>query len=244
MNSRNTILEELKTLDSGLGNLPLQMPYSVPEGYFNTLAERILARIKTEDMAAADEIAELSPLLSGLSRKMPFDVPLDYFQANMDDLAGIAPSDEDSVVLSFISKEMLYSVPQGYFEELPSNIVKRVAPPKAKLVSMARRGWMRVAAAAMIAGIITVSGIFYFNRGKDIPVDNPKWVASKLKTVSDKELEEFVKTTDIDPTHSVTANKTGAKSAQNKRLLQDVSDKDLDAFLEQVPFDEEEIAIN
>jgi hypothetical protein len=244
MNTRNTILEELKALDSGLANFPNSLPYSVPEGYFNSLAENILRRVKAQDLLASDEIAELSPLLSGLSRKMPFEVPQDYFQNSMDDLAIIGSEDEESAVLSLIEKEMPYKVPYGYFESLPESILNRVVPRKGKVVSMAKRGWMRVAAAAMVAGIITISGIFYFNRSKDIPVDNPQWVASKLKTVSDKELEEFVKTTDVNSTGVVTAKKSASKTTQNKRLLQDISDKDLDAFLDQVPSDDEALALN
>src|SRR3954463_14078072 len=199
MNTRNTIQDELKALNSELESYPHSLPYSVPEGYFNSLAESILRRVKAQDLEASDEIAELSPLLSGLSKQMPFEVPADYFASNMDDLASISAGDENSVILSLIDKEMPYEVPYGYFEQLPVAVMNRVAPKKAKVVSMARRGWMRVAAAAMVAGIITISGIFYFNRGREIPVDNPQWVASKLKTVSDKELEEFVKTTDVNP---------------------------------------------
>jgi len=244
MNTRNTILDELKALNSGLESYPYSLPYSVPEGYFNSLAESILRKVRAQDLEASDEIAELSPLLSGLSKKMPFEVPADYFQSSMDDLASISADNEDSIILSLIAKEMPYEVPYDYFEELPASVLKRVAPQKAKVVSMKRHGWMKIAAAAMVAGIITVSGIFYFNSGREIPVDNPQWVASKLKTVSDKELEEFVKTTDVSPANVATATKTASKNIQHKRLLQDISDKDLDAFLDQVPSDDEALAIN
>jgi hypothetical protein len=41
---------------------------------------------------------------------------------------------------------------------------------------------------------------------------------------------------------------TGTKASQNsadvKRLLQDVSDQELEAFLDEIPTEEEEIAIN
>jgi hypothetical protein len=244
MNTENTIKAELEALESGLVNYPQSLPYSVPEGYFNALAGNILGRIKARDVQAADELAELSPLLSGLSRNMPFAVPAEYFESNMDDLAGIVKEDESSVILSLIEKEMPNEVPYGYFDGLSESILTRVAPRKAKVVSLSGRNWTRFAVAALMAGIITVSGIFYLNRSKDVPVDNPQWVASKLKTVSDKELEEFVKSTDPHQTAVVTAKKTTAKTTQSKRLLQDISDKDLDAFLDQVPSDDEALAIN
>ena len=80
MNSRNTISAELKALDSQLSPGVNTNPYSVPDGYFEGLADRILARIKSDDVSAEEEINSLSPLLAGLSRKMPFEVPADYFE--------------------------------------------------------------------------------------------------------------------------------------------------------------------
>jgi hypothetical protein len=42
----------------------------------------------------------------------------------------------------------------------------------------------------------------------------------------------------------VTAQNKSVKTAEVKKLLQDVSDNELDAFLNQVPVAEEELAIN
>ena len=53
--------------------------------------------------------------------------------------------------------EFDYSVPRGYFEELSYEIRERVTP-KAKVVALHKRRWMHVVAAALVAGIITLSG--------------------------------------------------------------------------------------
>jgi hypothetical protein len=138
---------------------------------------------------------------------------------------------------------MPYQVPSGYFESFTSSVLKKVKP-QAKVIAMTPRRWMRVAAAAMIAGIITISGIVYFSGKQDIKVDNPQWVAKKLQNVSDKALDEFVKTSDINQATIATVKNKSIKTSDVNRLLQDVPDNELDAFLEQMPTDDLEASLN
>ncbi|MFL5771991.1 MAG: hypothetical protein ACJ75F_02460, partial [Flavisolibacter sp.] len=104
--------------------------------------------------------------------------------------------------------------------------------------------WMRVAAAAIIAGIITISGIVYFSGKQEIKVDNPQWVAKKLQNVSDRELDEFVKTSDVNQGTIATVKKKAVKTSEVNRLLKDVPDNELDAFLEQMPSEDLEASLN
>jgi hypothetical protein len=247
MRNGNIIQEELSALGSSLPSAASGSLYEVPKGYFEGLAAAIMAKLKEGDApsdapSAAEEINQLSPLLAGISRKMPLEVPSGFFEEKLEDLSALTTDNESSLVLSFIEKEMPYRVPAGYFESLPELVMKKLAPPKAKVISM-RSKFMRVATAAIVAGIITVSGVFYFNNNskKNIPVDNPQWVASKLQNVSVKDLDEFVKTTDV----ATTAQSTPSKNSEVKKLLNDVSDKELDAFLSQVPDDDgDDLGIN
>lgn len=56
-------------------------PYSAPAGYFDTLADFILMRIRTEGMeSASDEINIVSPLLGKLNRNTPYTIPEGYFE--------------------------------------------------------------------------------------------------------------------------------------------------------------------
>ncbi|RYZ17128.1 MAG: hypothetical protein EOO16_24670, partial [Chitinophagaceae bacterium] len=73
MEPRKNIALELQ--EGGL-QLPAGLhvpPYAVPEGYFAVFAATVLARIRREEAAA--ELQELSPLLAGLPKSMPFAVP-------------------------------------------------------------------------------------------------------------------------------------------------------------------------
>ena len=80
MNSRIHIQSELEEINSSLP-FNVKMPvFNVPEGYFEGLADTILAKVKTEQaISAQEEIAQLSPLLAGISRQLPHFVPDNYF---------------------------------------------------------------------------------------------------------------------------------------------------------------------
>jgi hypothetical protein len=246
MSTRIHISDELKAENSQFPADANGMPYGVPQAYFEGLAAAILDRIKAESLSASDELASLSPLLSGLSKKPPYSVPDQYFEANIASLPVLAREEEEDLAPAFGRLTLPFEAPLGYFESFPSQMLAKVARPAAKVIPISRRTWMRpvmrLAVAAMVAGIITVSGIFYYRRSDSgLAVTNPQWVSSQLKNVSDKDLEEFVKTT-----APVTAslNTKPAKSPEVKKLLQDVSDNELDAFLSQVPAEDEGIAIN
>ncbi|MGZ5190354.1 MAG: hypothetical protein ACXWCZ_04995 [Flavisolibacter sp.] len=253
MKYSENIQNELKGLNSSLPNKASESPFSVPEGYFEGFAASVIARIKNESTSAESasaEIAQLSPCLASISRTMPFEVPENYFQTNIDVLPAIINDNEDSLVLSFIEKDMPLEVPQGYFFNLPERVMETVEPREHKVVKMSGRKWMRIAVAAMIAGIITVSGIVYFKTDNHGNVNNNTVanqtikpdIKKELKAVSTAELDAFINTRVVND-YSATA-KNSTKNNDVKTLLEDVSDKELDAFLDQVPTDvEEEIVL-
>jgi hypothetical protein len=246
MDNRNIIQDELKALDSSLPASPDSLSFSVPDGYFEGLAASVMARIKSSESTAAEEIAQISPLLAGISRTMPFTVPDHYFTENLESLSAVVGAEPVSELLSPAGKSMPFSLPEGYFDGLGTQVLDRVERPRAKVISMGSHKWMRWAAAAMIAGVVTISGISYFGSSNkaQVTVDNPQWVATNLKNVSAKDIDEFVRAADVTASSSVTAQNKGVKNNDVKKLLQDVSTKDLDAFLEQVPAEDEELAIN
>src|SRR5215207_7024797 len=87
MTTRNTILNELKDLGSSLGSYSPQNIYTVPNGYFEGFPTQILNRVKALEAADANEELEyLSPLLSNVSKKMPYSVPAGFFQNLSDDM--------------------------------------------------------------------------------------------------------------------------------------------------------------
>jgi hypothetical protein len=243
MNKRNTIQDELNELNSGLNPNSNDTPYSVPEGYFEGLASSVLAKIKGEmTVSASDEIAQLSPLLAGISRKLPYSVPENYFQSNIENLGAFTSESEDSLVLSFIEKEMPYQVPTGYFANLPEQVLEKVSDSSrsAKVVPMMKRKWMRLAVAAAVTGIMAISGFFYFNNRGSSATPDP---VTAVKKASTEELNEFIKSTVVNVTDDK-APATAKNTTESKKIFNDVSDKELDAFLSQMPTDDDDIDIN
>jgi hypothetical protein len=239
MNNRDNIQDELNGLNSNLP--PKQNPFSVPEGYFEGLAASVMAKIKGREASARGEIAELSPLLAGISRTMPYAVPDGYFQTTIEELPFLTGEDPQSAILSLVERVTPYEVPTGYFANLPGQILERLSAPRAKVVPMAKKGWMRLAAAAMITGIIGLSGYFYFNQKNNFDADKP--IAQQLKNVSTTELSEFIKTADITAASTEMAQTATTSQKEVEKMLTDVSDKELDAFLAQVPTDDEDLLV-
>ncbi len=239
MNTPNDINNELNELNSQLPSDQKGTPFGVPDGYFEGLAGSIMSKIRDSQSEASAEISQLSPMLAGISRQMPYDLPENYFEEAIETLPAIT-WDEESLVLSFVDKTHPYQVPTGYFEQLPEQILEKIADRKTKVVPMFQRKWMRLAVAAMIAGIITLSGISYFNRGTNVKISNDP-VAVEIEKASTEELNAFIKTSSA----SLLDDKsTVQNTTEVKQLLKDVSDTELEAFLDQVPTDDEAFDLN
>jgi len=244
MNSQNNIEDELRGLNSDLPFNNNHGPFSVPEGYFEGLAGSILAKVKKEQpVTAREEIESLSPLLAGISRTMPYDVPVHYFESGIEQLPILTSENEESLILSFIDKSMPYEVPLGYFAGFPDKVLERIAPPaKVRVIPVISRKWMRMAVAAMVAGIVSISGFFYLTGNTHTnSIDTDAAIAREVKSFSTPELDDFIKSSDVNLIHSETAKNKSAK-ADVQQMLQGVSEKDVDAFLKQVP-NEDDLAL-
>src|SRR5206468_8946549 len=110
---------------------------------------------------------DLSPLLAGIPREMPYSVPAGYFSRTLEDLPALTGEEHASSILASIRKTMPYEVPSGYFEQLPGKILALLSRQQARVVPILSRKWMRMAVAAMVGGIICISGYTYFlSQGK------------------------------------------------------------------------------
>ncbi|TCZ73109.1 hypothetical protein [Flaviaesturariibacter aridisoli] len=232
MEPRKNIALELQ--EGGL-QLPAGLhvpPYAVPEGYFAAFAATVLARIHREEAAA--ELQELAPLLAGLPKSMPFAVPEGYFAAPA------VPS-----LLDSLDRKMPFSTPAGYFEGLPGLLLTRLRQGEAvpatsqpaRVVGMRPR-WVRMAAAAVLAGAIAVGGWLYESR---TPAANPEAVVQAgLRTVPDGALDEFLQT--ADPASATDVAQSSSPHSDVRQMLHDVSVSELDAFLEGVPGEDDPLA--
>jgi hypothetical protein len=249
MTQKDNILQELRDLHSSLVNAASQNIYQVPAGYFDGLAEQVLRRIKAlEAVNAAEELNHLSPLLNSISKKMPYSVPSNFFDGLAESITGSVinehqtPAEELetlSPLLSGLKKEMPYSVPMGYFETINTTTV--IQPP-AKVISITKQSWFRYAAAAVVTGFIIMAGFLVFNKQGNI---DPKeksfaWVEKSLNKVSTDDIDKFVELADEEAPVIASADASNEIKDKNeiKELIKDVSDKDLQDFLDETRSDE------
>jgi hypothetical protein len=194
-----------------LGDLKANV-YSVPDGYFENLAAEVLKKIQ-----AKDEIAMLSPLLSSISRQMPYSVPDDY-----------------SSLLEGLKKKETYKVPEGYFKNLlPLDVVRR-SESETKVISIARRGWFRVAAAAAVVGVITLAGLLFFGNKKETVREPLAKFTNDVKKMNEVQKEDMIDFIDAGMTGKESAKvTTDNKSKDVEQLLQDVPEQELKDFVQQ-----------
>lgn len=244
MNTRKHIQEELESLKSNLPYLIERPVFNVPEGYFDNFAASVFAKIKKGvAISATDELRELSPVLASIKKEMPYSVPENYFSTLNNEMPFLISDEEVPALLANHRKTMPYEVPAGYFTDLPNFVLANITRSTTKVISIKRNNWMKMAVAAMVAGIITVSGIFYLN-DKPSTIDPAKqpgqWVAKNLEGVSNQTLDEFIKTADFNASENI------AKTSSNtevRNMLKEVSDTELDAFLAAVPTDDDELLV-
>ncbi len=234
MTQRANILEELNELNSSLVADTQQAVYTVPNGYFDQLADSVLARIKAlEATTAQEEINHLSPLLATAARQMPYSIPGNYFTeldskaatqsytSAKEELENISP------LLGGLKKEMPYSVPAGYFES-----IQTPQQEKAKVVSLTSRKWLRYAAAAVVTGVIaTTFFVVNSNSNPEQKLARIENTATKaIEKTSEDELNDFVQ---YSTTEQVAIAKTNP-SEDVKDMLKGVPAEDLQAFLNEV----------
>jgi hypothetical protein len=95
MESPNKILTELLEIAPFLGKAGvLEAPYGIPAGYFEDFADILMYRIRFEaegfgeikSVSSPEEISGISPLLAGLKKKNPYQVPVGYFESLNNDV--------------------------------------------------------------------------------------------------------------------------------------------------------------
>lgn len=174
--TRNTdIAKELKEISLAVANLEPINLYTVPAGYFETLADVIKARV----IAIGNE-NEGSAVIEAAGKRMPLDVPVGYFDTLSDTILAKLKKQEEqtateelneiSPLLLSLSKTDVYSVPDGYFESVSDKQLLLITENKqAKVVSIFKQvSWMRYAAAASVFVMLAFGINFFFTKA------NPK----------------------------------------------------------------------
>ncbi len=258
MTKRAAIIQELIELNSSLAQMQPDNSFMVPKGYFDGLAMRILSRIKALDAAtAAGELACLSPVVSNLPKSNPYGIPGGYFESLPESLLHTAKSssnesvqeetDSISSLLGNLKKQVNpsgpYTVPEHYFDKLAPAAV--AMPPKAKLLSMMPRRWMRYAAAAIISGLLIAAGVFLLQPDSEKNSGDMVFIQlnKDLKKLSDAQKDVLLELVSTVPSEKDLAG-SELKTSEIKQLLLDISEDELQDFSEQNEDLEDVLMIN
>ncbi len=216
MENRVDILNEIQTLSPLIAGLDKVNVFTVPQGYFNSIAATVLACINEAE----------NNLSSSIGKENSYQVPDTYFDtlaSSIIDKIKLQESISDelkilSPALAAINKENVYEVPQGYFKNLPQNIINSLQPAAAKVVYLQRRhSFMKYAAAAMITGAIAL-GVYQY---ADRPADN-----TVIASTETAKADPIVK---LDP--SIEKGK-GMDEKQFNESLSNLSEEDITQYLE------------
>lgn len=217
MKQVSDIEKELKAISPTLSGIKNSPVFEVPHGYFEALPERLLKLVrenKARNLLPDEEIGALSPLVASLKNKTVFGIP------------------------------------DGYFDALPQNIkvklaeVKQEAPVFQIDRSFKNRqpGWLKYAAAAVVAGVIAVSALFFWNKTQDnysptlsaTESDNQQPVLMQLPEISDTDLATYLSTA---PETSEWALEEDADAEFADFVFLKMDDSNLGNMLKDIPYE-------
>ena len=150
MEERTYILNELEQVAPALAGIPKEMPFSIPEGYFEYMPVELLGKITLKNTKPAVPEGYFDSLPGILLSKIKA-------AANGNELSGIAPS------LIGLDKKMPYSVPTGYFEMEPVIPGKEETPVISIGSNKNKKSYFRLVAAASVVIIAGLFTWFYFS---------------------------------------------------------------------------------
>lgn len=173
------------------------------------------------------------------SQGYPLQVPENYFPGLEDSILSKVLDEEGADLISFDDKgkKQTFTVPDGYFHNLEKDILKKtIAPaPAGRFFSFK---WRPVAAASVI-GLIILGSIYYreTSDSEQTNVQSNSFSTSVIQNVSLSELADFVE-------EGSAGNSTGndkKKSVDINQLFQQVSNQDLESFLNETAVNNTEL---
>jgi len=155
MENKNIIQQELMEVAPALASISRQMPFALPEGYFDELPLNLLGVVVPKKAAMSVPEGYFDSLPALLLQKAKASAVVEE-EVEME---------ESFPLLESIDRKMPYHVPAGFFENWVAPIPERVAP-----VVPISRSWRKVAGWAVAASILALVSLFgyrYFSADGD-----------------------------------------------------------------------------
>jgi hypothetical protein len=209
------------------------MPMDVPAGYFDGLAAAILSKIKETESNLLDHGSEL---LTSIGKNIPYQVPSSYFEDNLQSLHFVSWNESAPNILTIIGKKNPYTIPEGYFKQVPSRVHNKIKLSQKSApvypLSFVKKVY-RYAAAAILVGIISVTGLIYFrNHSFTNPVANIS--TFDINKISIEELQNYITGQElVDTDNDIIATNGDLDAADLKEFLNDMPEEALQQYVQQ-----------
>ena len=158
MEKGSEILNELQIISPYLAEIGKVNVFQVPENYFEELPIKALTNIflHIDEKNSDQQVPE--GYFDRLSDKILLKIRKEDQQSAKEEISIISP------ILSSLKDKNVFTVPHGYFEKLGDSVHAKLKPGEAKIIPLSTvKKWWKYAAAAVIAGALTVGSFQIFN---------------------------------------------------------------------------------
>lgn len=157
-NNTSDIINELKTVSPFLAGIEKVNVFKVPKDYFIDLDKKILTSVFLQQVEKSEPKQVPAGYFDSLSDRILSKIKKETPLTSIEEIKQISPA------LHYLKEEPVFTVPENYFDNLSDRILDKIHPKKAKVISVnpARKVW-KYAAAAVIAGVVTISSLQIFN---------------------------------------------------------------------------------
>ena len=227
MENRSNIQDELREIAPVVADHGRNNPYTVPMGYFASLSDEIVSRIRitipSKDIYSIPK-GYFDGLAGSVMQKIKSQENLANHPETHLELAAIAP------LLNSISKENVYMLPDNYFDLLEISVLKDQA--SGSIISMGShiRKWITYAVAASVLFIVGATSFLYINKPLKNLDKNPS-IEQRLAGINDADIISYLKDNEETPDDFMPASYEQEKEMQN--MLKNASDEDIQNYLDE-----------
>ncbi len=157
-NKSSDILNELETISPFLTTFEKVNVFTVPKDYFSDLDKKISTSVflHQDEKNKSQYVPE--GYFDSLSDKILSKIKTENAEDATEEIKQISPA------LHYLKEENVFTVPENYFDDLSDRINDKIHHNNAKVISINPvRKWWKYAAAAIVAGVITISSLQIFN---------------------------------------------------------------------------------
>jgi len=257
MNGTNEILDELRSLSTAVAAIGRNMPYEVPEGYFNGFSGTVLARVAgwkdAKSLAYSVPEGYFDQFAQGVLAKIKAGAVAGtgalagtVAGAGTGAAAGMGESDPVSEVLTRVGRVTPYQAPEGYFEEISPLLAlcrdkNPYTAPEGFFESFAEVMIARTGQQAVRKGVVRRMGWVKYSvaavlAGLILTVGWLRWSHSGTGTKPAFDLATLSRVSDTELQNFLTDQDTTlAQPLSNTTATIDMNDTDLKTLLGDVP---------